>query len=192
MAPFVDKINKWGTVCKDIADLDRSRVPDRHKSQTRSQLRRQHEAVPKQRRWIRLDALYASDGRPLDSVAEVGEAYRIPIFNSGLGSDSDDKSLLSYVELLGNHVRWSWEPGLTRAVAARAHHSSPGWFGPIVRVLFTRRSTSQHRRCSTVRMCPRPRTSLPRSLFRKRRFRPNRSSPRRQLGQSRSSSPGRR
>lgn len=86
----------------------------------------------KQPRRVRLDALYTSTGEPLGSPTEVvnalGDVWQ-PIFNAQAETDADDETFFLYVQPLGHRMEWRWPSGLTRDVAAKAHHSSPGCDG---------------------------------------------------------------
>lgn len=75
-------------ICQDMAALERSKVPERHKATARGQLRRQHAAVRSVRRRVAMDSLYNDAGEALHIAEAAGVAlseHWSPVFMRAAG-----------------------------------------------------------------------------------------------------------
>lgn len=112
-----------------MAELERSKVPERQKAAARGQLRRQHAAVRAVRRRNPMDALYNDAGEALHTAEAAGAAlaeYWTPVFNRSGGDEELQREFLDFVQPVGQDFRWSWARGRTRELAEVAHNSAPG------------------------------------------------------------------
>lgn len=117
------------SMCHDMAVLERSKMPERHKASARGQLRRQHAAVRAVRRRVEMDALYDDDGVALTTAGSAGaalSAYWSPVFNCEYRENSNMQQFLDYVQPVGESFQWTWVRGRTRAFAKVAHDSALG------------------------------------------------------------------
>lgn len=120
------------TCPRELASLERSEVPDLHKTAKRNKIRRTAAAHRLQRRRVIrviLGGLYDDDGRLIETAEEAGEllhAHWPPVFAGGQRSDEAQRIFLDNFVRLPPGDDYTWPVGRIAEIARRLPDSTPG------------------------------------------------------------------
>lgn len=114
---------------RDLAEIDRSGMPDFHKTAKKAKVRRTAAAHRLQRRRLVLDGLYSEDGRLAETIEEAGTlltAHWAPIFAGGPRDAEAQQRFIDTVVRMDPVVPFVWPRGRAAEVARRLPDTTPG------------------------------------------------------------------
>lgn len=114
---------------RDIAEIERSAMPDIHKAAKRRKLRLRLEPYRPRRTCLTLQALYDETGTPVADETAIGDLIAdvwSPVFARREVDQEHMPYFLSFVPLDAGLTSWTWPRGQVASVASRMPPSAPG------------------------------------------------------------------
>lgn len=114
---------------QELAELEKSDIPDIHTSSKKSKIRRTSAAHRLQRRRLVLDGLCEGDGHLVESVAEAGRLladHWAPVFSCGPKDEQAQRRFVDKVVWVDPHFSFEWPMGRTAELARRPPDTTPG------------------------------------------------------------------
>lgn len=96
-----------------LRDIEKSKIPEQHKSSKRAQVRRRQEHIRLRRRRHVLEGIHDEAGELVLDPDEAGRAvakHRQPVFTETVHDESPMQEFLDYVQLSAM-TEWSWPRG---------------------------------------------------------------------------------
>lgn len=117
-------------IALDVAEVERSRMPELMKAAKEQKIRWRAEPYRPKRKRLILHGIYTRDGVPIDGDDEVSRAIvdeRAPVFEGRATDEEEEIRFFADFIMPGcGATAWAWPRGTLSAVAERCTHSAPG------------------------------------------------------------------